>query len=256
METWASTNQKGGVGKSAVSLHVSHALAAAGARVLLVDLDPQGTSTATTDTDPEDSPSVYEVLTAESALLEVIRPARAWGFDVAPAVIAMARLEQISQLGSEFRLAEALGTVADRYDVAVIDMPPSLGRLCLAGLVAATRALIITEPSAPALRGVGDLLDTIDVVARRYAPGLGLAGVVTNRVAPTKEAAARVEELRGVFGERLWEPFVPQRTAVSEAMGAHVPVTALSGDGARAVGDVFAALAEKVRPKERSMENA
>jgi chromosome partitioning protein len=123
-------------------------------------------------------------------------------------------------------------------------------------LVAATTALIVTEPSAPALRGVGDLLETIDVVTRRYAPTLALAGVVTNKVVATNEAAARIEELRGVFGERLWEPFVPQRTAVSEALGAHVPVTALPGDGARTVSAVFAALAEKVRPQERSMENA
>jgi chromosome partitioning protein len=252
MDVWAITNQKGGVGKSAVSLHLAHALGVTGARVLLVDADPQGTSTATTDSDPGDAPSMCEVLAATSTLAAVITPAAMWKFDVAPAVLGMARLEQVSALGSEFRLAEALGTVVGSYDVTIIDMPPSLGRLTLTGLVAATRALIVTEPSAPALRGVSDLLDTIDVVTSRYAPGLQLAGVIVNRVTATREASVRIDELRAVFGEQVWEPVIPQRTAVTEAMGAHVPVSTLPGDGARAAAEAFAALAARLQASKQT----
>jgi len=246
---WAITNQKGGVGKSSTALHLAHALSTAGRRVLLVDGDPQATSTATTNTEPADGVlSMFDVLSGTAKIAEVIVSAPTWGFDVAPAELAMARLEQVSALGSEFRLAEALTGVADRYDLVLVDCPPSLGRLALAALVASTRALIVTEPSAPALKGVGDLLETLDVVAKRYAPGLALAGVVVNRVTPTREANLRLEELRAFFGDgQVWEPLIPQRTAVSEAMGAHCPVTALTGDGARAAAEVFATLAARLQ---------
>jgi cellulose biosynthesis protein BcsQ len=94
---------------------------------------------------------------------------------------------------------------------------------------------------------VSDLLDTIDVVRRRYAPALELAGVILNRVVSTREAGLRVAELGNVFGETLWSPTIPQRTAVAEALGAHVPVTAMPGDGARAAAETFAALAQRMR---------
>src|SRR2546427_425398 len=97
-----------------------------------------------------------------------------------------------NQKGGVGKSACAMNLAHVQYDLVLIDLPPSLGRLTLTGLVATTRALIVTEPSAPALRGVSDLLDTIDVVRRRYAPGLELAGVVANRVQPTREAELRL----------------------------------------------------------------
>jgi chromosome partitioning protein len=270
MNVWGIANQKGGVGKSAAAMNLGHALAVSGARVLVLDLDPQATTTAITDTDPgEEAPTLYEVLAQSDALAEIIRPAPAWGFDVAPASLAMARLEQLTAPGSEFRLAEALTEFAEwlednachgftptPYDEVLIDLPPSLGRLTLTGLVATTNALIVTEPSGPALRGVSDLLDTIDVVRRRYAPALELAGVVANRVQPTREAELRLAELREAFGDTLWDPPVPQRAAVAEALGAHVPVDTLRGEGARSAAEAFAALARRIRDRESVSKSA
>jgi chromosome partitioning protein len=253
MVSWGFANQKGGVGKSACAMNFGHALTQSGARVLVVDMDPQATTTAITDTDPDDqAPTLYEVLANGTALADVIQHADGWGFDVAPAALAMARLEQLITPGSEFRLAEAIPSIADRYDEILIDLPPSLGRLTLAGLVAVDRVLLVTEPSAPALRGVSDLLDTIEVVRRRYAPGLHLAGVVANRVVQTREAELRLSELRAAFGEVLWEPPIPQRAAVAEALGAHVPVGALRSEGARSAAEVFETLAQRLRANDQA----
>jgi len=246
---WALCNQKGGVGKSAATANLGHELTRAGEKVLVVDCDPQATTTAITDTEPnpnhypQPDPTLYEVLTGECPITSAINWSDAWGFDVAPATLSMARLEQQVSPGSEFRLAEALGFMSERYDRILLDLPPSLGRFTLMGLIAADHALIVTEPSYPALRGVSDLLETLGVVTKRYAPSLALAGVVVNKVVPTREAVLRIEELDGVFGSQVWTPHVPHRTALAEALGAHVPVRAMRGDGARAVTEAFAGLA-------------
>jgi chromosome partitioning protein len=246
---WALCNQKGGVGKSAATANLGHELTRAGEKVLVVDCDPQATTTAITDTEPnlnhypQPDPTLYEVLTGECPLTSAINWSDAWGFDVAPATLSMARLEQQVSPGSEFRLAEALGSMSERYDRILLDLPPSLGRFTLMGLIAADHALIVTEPSYPALRGVSDLLETLEVVTKRYAPRLALAGVVVNKVVPTREAMLRVEELDGVFGSQVWTPHIPHRTALAEALGAHVPVRAMRGDGARVVTEAFAGLA-------------
>ncbi len=244
--TWALANQKGGTGKTTVTVHEGHELARLGFRVLVVDADPQATATIVTGTDADGGPGLLDVLGGDVPAAEVIRRSDAWGFDVLPSYIPLARFEQVATPGAEFALREALEPLAEAYDAVLIDCPPSLGRLTVAALLAANRLVMVADPARPAVQGCLDLLDTLALVRRRLHPGLELGGVVVNRSTPTREAVLRVAELGEMFGSDLWTPHVPARTAVSEALGCGQPVRSLPGEGAAAAAAAFEALAPRL----------
>lgn len=184
----AVVNQKGGVGKTTVTLGLAGAAQAAGMRVLVVDLDPQANATLGLDVDlGDDSRDINDVLAADikGVLIDAAVPS-GWGpgVDVVPSSLALAAQESDLTLGSEFRLRKA-GEGLDGYDLVLVDCAPSLGRLVVNALVFADFALVVTEPSAPALQGVGAVLDTIGVVREHYNGHLRLAGIIVNRVPPS-----------------------------------------------------------------------
>lgn len=127
-------------------------------------------------------------------------------------------------MGIEFRLRKAL-TGVDDFDLCLLDCPPSIGRLVINALVAATHLLVVTAPQAHALLGVQHVLDTVAVVGEHYNPALALAGIVVNQVpARSKEADYRLAELTEVLGERVWQPVIPARVVIAEAIGAAAPL--------------------------------
>jgi chromosome partitioning protein len=243
----AVANQKGGVGKTTVTLGLAAALAEAGRRVLVIDLDPQASVTKVLGVDPTGCLSMADLLLdgAGHAISEVTQPT-SWGVELAPSEIGLARREQQRQLGDEYLLAEALRD-AD-YDVVLIDCPPSLGVLTINGLVAATHVLVVTEPSYVALAGVADLLETVEIIRRRYNTALQMAGVVVNQVDGTTETTTRTGEVETYFGEDLlWRPYVPRRTALREALAKGIPPRALGRRrGAEEIADTFQALAGNI----------
>ena len=191
--TLAVLNQKGGVGKTTVTLGLASAAAVAGRRVLVVDLDPQCASTWVLGIDPGGSrDSVADLLDPDGPdANELIAPS-GWGdrVDVLP---GSARLQELEQ-GTARRLREQLTSVEERYDAVLIDCPPSLGNLTRSALTAARHALIVVEPSALGLRGIGGVADLIDEVWDSTNPDLELAGVVLNRVpAVSSEAERRID---------------------------------------------------------------
>jgi cellulose biosynthesis protein BcsQ len=225
MSPVAILNQKGGVGKTTVTLGLTSAAHAAGRRVLVIDMDPQGSATWVLGVDPGTAPSVADVLSGRP-LTESITPS-SWGdgIDVVAADLELQRYES----GTAGRLATAVrGGLAQisTYDAVLIDCPPSLGNLTTNALTAARHAVVVVEPSALGLRGIGGVADEIDDVWDLHNPDLELSGVVLNRVpAVSNEAERRIAELQRIVGKQaIWKPSVPSRVILNEAVGERRPI--------------------------------
>lgn len=247
MDTYVFANQKGGVGKTTITLGVGAALAERGDRVLVVDLDPQASATKLLGVDVEDRCTMADALLEPEryALVDTIAPTE-WGFDLAPAEMALASRESRRATADEFVLRNQLER-APGYDVALVDCPPSLGVLALNALSAASRLVLVTEPSFLALQGIDELLQTRDLVQAHYNSRLVLAGVIVNRVERTVEHRAGLAEITTYFGADLvWSPCLPKRTVLQEGARRGVPMSELGTGAARELGAHFAALADRI----------
>jgi cellulose biosynthesis protein BcsQ len=245
--TVAIVNQKGGVGKTTVTLGLASAAQAAGHRVLVVDLDPQASSTWVLGHDP----ALVEIGTAEilgkkATALEALC-ASAWGdeIDLLPGCERLLKRESSNHPN---RLRSALEDIRESYDAVLLDCPPSLGNLTINGLTAADHAVIVVEPSALGLRGIGAVADIVDDVWDSHNADLDLAGVIVNKVpAVSAEAERRYDELSRIVGRKaIWQPVIPQRVVVNQAIGERRPIHSY---GARAhdVSAAFDALWARMR---------
>ncbi len=249
MRTIAVANQKGGVGKTTLTILLVAALADAGERVLVVDLDPQANLTTATGASGA-ALSVADVLLDARPLVDAVVPG-AWGFDVVPSEIALAAKEQHRRLADEHDLARALETV-EWYDVVLVDCPPSLGVLTVNALTAADAVLIVSEASTFAIDGVEHLLETASVVRRHHNPRLSVAGVVINLHDQTLETRRRVADARHRLGDLVLDPVVPRRVAFREAITTATPLSRLPADrDGAALAAIIRDLAEEVTGRVR-----
>jgi len=242
--TLAIINQKGGVGKTTVTLGLASAAAESGARVLVVDLDPQGSSTWVLGIDPATvGRGSADALRGEPADRAIVASAWSAGVDLMPATPALQRFER----GKAKRLRKALASVVDRYAAVLVDCPPSNADLTVNALTAARHALVVVEPSTLGLRGLGALADTVDRVWDDHNPALELSGVVVNRVpAISAEADRRIEELALIVGaSAIWTPFVAQRVVLNQAVGDRLPIHAYGSRAADSI-ETFDALWARV----------
>jgi chromosome partitioning protein len=216
--------------------------------VLFLDLDPQASATAVLGVDVDNGPTVTDVMLAyvDCSLPEALRPT-AWGFDLVPADRMLRATDNSIGVGDEGALMRHLGKVRD-YDLVLIDCPPSLGALTINALTAASRALVVTEPTFLALHAMDDLLATLRIVAVEQNPSLELAGLVLNRVETTAEHKRSVAELEKAFGAQLWEPHVPKRAILQDAMRRGVPPQDLQSHShyAAEMTEIFDALAARM----------
>ena len=177
----AVTNQKGGVGKTTTSVNLAASLAAAGQRVLLIDLDPQGNATMGSGIDKRDlQTSVYEVLLGSKTITEARVHSEAGKYDLLPANrdLAGAEIELVDLENRESRLRDALQPVANDYDFVIIDCPPALNLLTLNGLCAARSVMIPMQCEYYALEGLSDLVNTIRKVRANLNPVLEIEGLL------------------------------------------------------------------------------
>lgn len=235
-------NQKGGVGKTTVTLGLASAAAAAGRRVLVVDLDPQSSSTWVLGHDG-DGPNVTDVMSGASLERAIVPSAWDDRIDLVPGGSA-----PIKPTGAR-RLRDSLAALdADRYDALLLDCPPTLGGPTVGALTAARHALIVVDPSALGLRGIGAVADAVDDAWQDANPALDLCGVVVNRMpAVSQEAERRLDELGRIVGRStIWKPPIPQRVIVNQALGERRAIHSY-GSRARGVTDAFDRLWGKLR---------
>ncbi len=225
-------NQKGGVGKTTSTVNVAAGLSQLGQRVLVIDLDPQGNASTALGVDHHRGvPSTYDMLVEGRPLAEVTTEcADLPGLWVVPATIdlAGAEIELVSVVAREQRLARAINghplvgsaqEVGDeRFDYVLIDCPPSLGLLTLNALVAGREMFIPIQAEYYALEGLGQLLETVEMVRQHLNPRLVVSTILlTMYDARTRLAAGVADEVRSHFGDQVLKTAVPRSVRVSEA---------------------------------------
>jgi chromosome partitioning protein len=219
-------NQKGGVGKTTTAINLSASVAAAEFNTLLIDIDPQANSTSGLGVEAVEN-SVYQTLLglekAENCILNTYMPY----LDVLPSHINLvgAEIEMVSLEEREYLLKKALKSIRSKYDFIFIDCPPSLGLLTLNSLTAADSVIIPVQCEYFALEGLGQLLNTINIVKNGLNPALFIEGVVLTMYDTRLRLSHQVvEEVKKYFGEKVFETIIHRNVKISEAPSYAKPV--------------------------------
>ena len=256
---YAVANQKGGVGKTTTAINIAACAAEAGSQVLICDLDPQCNATVALGLGRDLSPSSYHCLLGERSVAEAARPAgpdNLWivpaSGDLAGAAVELPRIE-----GSERTLRRSLGPVRERFEVTLLDCPPSLGPVTVNALVAADRVVVPVQAEYLALEGLVQFLETLELIRREMNPGLVLTGVVITMLDERTRLAQDVErELRAHFSDLVLRTVIPRNIRVAEAPSFGVPVVqhAPGSQGSAAYRELAGELAERERAARVSVE--
>jgi chromosome partitioning protein len=222
-------NQKGGVGKTTTNINLCSYLALEGYKVLAIDMDPQGNTTSGLGFDKRKIElSVYDVLTTDVSLKEIIRECQVINnFYLAPSTmeLAGAEVELISKEKRENILKDKIAELKDEYDFIFIDCPPSLGFLTINALSATDSVLIPIQCEFYALEGVGQLINTIQLVKKSLNKNLDIEGVIlTMYDARTNLSNEVVSEVKKYFKEKVYETTIPRNIRLAECPSFGLPI--------------------------------
>jgi len=250
MRTIVITNQKGGCGKTTTAVNLAAALAQMGQRVLMLDLDPQAHATLGLGCKPETCKStIYHSLAQQQIpISKVIINTEIPDLDLAPSSILLAKAEQELTAVSrkEFILANQLETVSSKYDICVIDCPPSLGLLTFSALVASTDVIVPVQVHYYALEGLKQLLETVKTARKRFYPcSVKILGILLTFVEGKAALSLQVEQqMRAFFGDLVFDTVIHRTMSLAEAPSAG---ESISGYAPQSKGATeYRALAEEV----------
>lgn len=224
----AIANQKGGVGKTTTSVNLSALLAKKGKKVVLIDADPQGNATSGLGVDKDVEKSLYDVLINEEPVAGTLQDTVEKNLKICPSNmnLAGAEVELVSQMSREHRLKEQLEGIKDKFDYIFIDCPPSLGLITLNSFTAADSVLIPVQCEYYALEGLGQLLNTINLVKKHLNKSLEIEGaLLTMYDIRTNLSNQVVKEVKKYFDDRVYKTVIPRNVRLSEAPSFGMPIT-------------------------------
>ena len=254
MRTIALVNRKGGCGKSTTAVSLAAALGELGRRVLLVDLDPQGTASAWLVGGPTDSRDLFDAFVGTCELTDLAEPSRAFGVDLVAASSWLVTAERSLQVDLALGAIRALERVPPDWDFMILDCPPTLGYLASAALCGAREAIVPTEAHGLDISGIEAVIDEMARIRDRLNPDLILTGILVGRVTRTNHTRDVVAALHAAHGSDVFDQTIRDSIRVPEAAAVGLPVTAYAPSSAVAAD--IRAVAQEVLWRDPDREDA
>lgn len=226
----AVVNQKGGVGKTTTTVNLAASLSLADQKVLLIDFDPQGNASSAVGMSPgmdEDALTIYHALMGERTIQEVIRKTDVDHLDLISANphLAGAEVELVGAFAREAKLKTALVDIRNQYDYIFIDCPPTLGLLTVNALTASDSVLVPLQAEYFALEGLGQLMNTIELIRESVNPSLGIEGIILTMFNSQLKLSHEIErEVREHFKELVFKTVIPRNIKLSECTSFGKPI--------------------------------
>ena len=221
-------NQKGGVGKTTTTVNLGTILAKRGKKVLLIDADPQGNATSGLGVEKEVEVSTYDILVNETEIKDAIQDTMIKSLKICPSNISLAgaEVELVSMMSREQRLKEKLEGIKEQFDYILIDCPPSLGLITLNSFTASDSVLIPVQCEYFALEGLGQLLNTINLVKKHLNKNIQIEGaLLTMYDIRTNLSNQVVKEVKKYFDNKVYKTVIPRNVRLSEAPSYGMPIT-------------------------------